>query len=68
MEALAEEDQALDESVQVSQAQPLCFDCVVRYLHDSLPSSDNSQKYSQEHHHQPSYHGEQWKLEGLLYK
>lgn len=29
LEALAEEDRALDESVRVSQARPLCFDCVL---------------------------------------
>lgn len=67
-EALSEENKALDESLRVSQGQPLCFECVVGYLHDSVPSSNNSQNCSQEHHHQPSYHGEQWKLEGLIYK
>lgn len=68
LEALSGEDAALDESDRVSPALPLCCECVGRYLRDPLPSSDDRQKYSQEDHHQPRYHGEQWELEGLVYK
>lgn len=66
-EALSEENKALDESVWVSQGQPLCFECVVCYLYNSLPPSNNSKNHGQEHHHQPSNHGVQRELEGLVY-
>lgn len=42
-------------------------DLSVLYLYNSLPPSKNSKNKGQEHHHQPSYHGVQWELEGLVW-